>query len=134
MNTNRVTLTQLADHLENGQCIHEYFNFGNWNGGTIYENSKINGCGTNGCAIGELPALDSNWSFFSSGVLVFKNDVFTNDTLSDYFDITIDAVNHLFFPQYQRPSIYGGKTLKNSATKAEVIHNIREFVRITGKN
>lgn len=133
METKRVTLTELADHLEKGECIHEYFDISDFNLGELNQ-KKILNCGTSGCAIGEMPLLDKQWTFFQNGQLLFGGTQVGPSTIADYFEIEFRGAYHLFYPLSQDVNKYGGTTLDYDATKAEVIHNIREFVRITGKN
>lgn len=59
---NKERLIALAEHLEVGQLIHKVFDFNKLNTGSTRENP----CGSNGCAIGELPAIDNNWYFLDA--------------------------------------------------------------------
>jgi len=61
-------LLKLADHLESGKLGHPTFDFTTFNSTLRYDMSPrkpvVPGCGTNGCAIGELPVLFPKlWKF-----------------------------------------------------------------------
>jgi hypothetical protein len=131
MNQN-ITLQQLADHLETGELIHEKFDI-LWFNKLPQKEHKYPNCGTVGCAMGEMPALDDRFTFDTSGVLCFLNhDVYVID-IAIYFNISEEAACHLFFSKLQNPPLYGGKVLGDYATKEDVIFNIREFLKLKQK-
>lgn len=133
-NQPNITLSQLADHLEKGELVHDVFDFRAFNGLPLKQDSKHFNCGTSGCAMGEMPALDSRFSFNHLGNLCFCEHKVVSKTIADYFRIEDLAAIHLFFPYQQEPEKYGGKRLKYEATKKEVIANIRAFIEISNKS
>lgn len=111
-------LLQLAEHLEKGQLGHQTFDFTTLNDGPFH----TDGCGTTGCALGELPILfHDDWKFKRiNNVItghairyipalkdnlhvhrnVFHRNVFHGpyqDT-ERYFDLTETEVEFLFSP------------------------------------
>jgi hypothetical protein len=132
MQNQNITLQQLLDHLENGERMHKKFDFTGFN---IYPKieSKYPNCGTAGCAIGEMPALDSRWRFNPespmNGGMIFNLESVNCRFIAEYFGIDIEEAWHLFFPHSQEPHLYGGKHLDNYATIEEVIFNLKEFLK-----
>jgi hypothetical protein len=132
-NQANITLQQLLDHLENGERIHKEFNFSGFN---IFPNveSKYPNCGTAGCAIGEMPALDSRFIFsdlFSTkGTMTFGERLVNAQFISEYFGISNDEAWHLFFPHSQEPQLYGGNHLDGYATIEDVIFNLKAFLEL----
>lgn len=127
MNAER--LLKLAEHLEKGELAHKTFDFGCFNGGKI---SQANSCGTMGCALGELPAIDPEWYWLGDNVLwTGRTDSMSAWQCAEkYFDIDGIEAEHLFFPKEQLPEEFGGILLDCDATKEEVASNIRAFVAI----
>lgn len=145
-------LLQLADHLENGKLGHKHFNFSTYNDffsdqadvedqDLSYHEymAKHNRCGTAGCAIGEMPFLDpENWGFSDGGFipslkcLLDTRDFEQMDTAKfsgmAYFGISMYEYVHLFVPNSQSPSIYGGKHLAGKVKKEDVAAGIRAYL------
>lgn len=121
-------LLKLAEHLEKGKLGHKKFDFAVYNCG---EEDK-RGCGTNGCAIGELPILfPRKWKFDFFGNPRLK--IGSASEMADgkeFFNLDNDEYNHLFVPQYQTPHLFGGKYLGDNATRKQVAKNIRSFIRV----
>jgi hypothetical protein len=123
---NKDRLLQLAQHLETGQLGHKVFDFG------IYNSANEPYCGTSGCAIGECPILwPHHWCFGPCGSPILRTSTWGYDSAQDaqeWFDIGFDQRAHLFVPEQQMTNLFGGKYLKETATKEEVAANIRAFV------
>jgi hypothetical protein len=127
-----ITLQQLADHLEKGELIHKDFSI-LWFNKLPQKEHKYPNCGTVGCAMGEMPALDDRFTFDTSGDLYFLNHHVYVSAISKYFNISVEEAWHLFFPRLQNTFLYGGKDLESDATKEDVIFNIREFLKLKQK-
>jgi hypothetical protein len=127
-NQQNITLQQLLDHLENGERIHKEFSI-LWFNKLPQKEHKYHNCGTVGCAIGEMPALDNRFFFHPSGTLYFLDTYVCNSTISKYFNISEEAAGHLFFTGCQTP-LYGGKDLTNNATIEDVIFNLNAFLEL----
>ena len=132
-------LKMLLQHLETGEMLHKNFDFSAYNKNVKGEVNGIANCGTSGCALGEMPILDSDFTFNRGRALYFKNNYvyfITDNNLKEhaellkYFNLNKDEFNHLFYPIKQNVELYGGQLLKSSATKSEVINNIKEFLKI----
>lgn len=132
-------LLQLADYLDAGQFLHKEFNYKYVDDGPITEN----GCGTAGCALGELPGCFPDlWEYREiygriSPVLIgfeaLRKKSSTHGTgiisaASIFFDIPEDFTRHLFTPEYQRPVKYGSSLLYEDATPSQVAQHIRDSV------
>ncbi len=124
-----VTLHQLLDHLENGQRIHEKFDISWYNSNqSRNKESRFLNFGTSGCAIGEMPALDSRFRFNMNYSLVFNEEPVNSKLISQYFGISNSETWHLFYPHSQNIGLFGGKYLEDNATIEEVIDNLKEFL------
>ena len=121
-------LLKLAQHLETGKLGHKDFDFNRINGGEFDER----GCGTLGCAIGELPIVfPSSWKFVSNYVTRIRSEhigYFDEETVRLWFGTTIEEDDHLFYPDMQNPKEYGGRVLGSSAKREQVAKNIRAFI------
>jgi hypothetical protein len=111
-------LLKLADHLISGKLGHKVFDFALFNGGfnSGVDWSKPNICGTNGCAIGELPVVWPKifkWQF---------TDQPTGTNIVKWFDINKEEHDYLFFPTDRKNS------LPKNATKEAVAGRIYHFV------
>jgi hypothetical protein len=149
---NKQRLLQIADHLESGKLLHKNFDFTVINA-NLFEGAKLTNvddiahpCGTNGCAIGELPAIwpeDWTWISNSYGKIIPRN---TSEKaalwkdVENWFDIDTAESSILFIPH--DPNDYLPKVviagirmdgLPSSATKEEVAANIRKFVSLKEK-
>lgn len=136
-------LRELAQHLLKGKLGHEKFDFATFNEG-------FNGCGTNGCAIGECPVLwPEIWCF--SYDMAYPVFITTNENqyvgktasvwedVKSFFGINMLMAAHLFSPSSkedytgdwdnisQSTMVYGGQLLDDRATKSEVAQNILLF-------
>lgn len=150
-------LLKLATHLEKGKLIHEKFNFAEFNVSTdevkkrvwdeYYELSyeerkktaypdsyiidvKPYSCGTSGCALGEMPAVDKkNWNFNKTAMPHLKGThLGAFESAADYFGLPEGATDHLFAPYSQRKKDFGGRRLGKDAKPAQVAANIRAFI------
>ncbi len=130
MNARR--LLKLAEHLETGKLGHKIFDFDHIN----YGKRDERGCGTNGCAIGELPIVfPRSFKFHTYENIHWDGDLtyIPNSGLSafpaaeDFFGISSDETEKLFCP-YGNDGEEWGKLLDNGATRKQVAKNIRAFV------
>jgi hypothetical protein len=135
-------LLQLADYLEAGNLLHEQFDFSMIDYGPFQEKT---GCGTAGCAIGELPGCFSqDWVFYLNGPraspilkgteesFTIKGHLYVTQTeifnqVSEYFGISTRMAEHLFLPYGQYEHF---KQLEDEATAKQVARNIRKTVKL----
>lgn len=124
---NKQRLQELAQHLLRGNLGHTEFNFLSYHTETQ--------CGTTGCALGEMPYLrPDGWKMIDElPVLVsIKNldhrELLVESCAMEWFDISIDEVNHLFYAHLQDPEYYGGYYLNGKATAKDVAENILMFI------
>ncbi len=123
MNLGNERLLKLATHLESGKLGHEVFDF------SEYNNTQKPECGTSGCALGECPiAFPDDWEFDSCGIPVTPESQGPMSSSMDFFNLTKEQHEHLFIPNKQCVSEYGGNYLDETATAAQVAANIRAFV------
>lgn len=133
---NRDLLEQIADALERGDLI-TGFDFNKINIGELetreYHSKVIPNCGTMQCAAGMLPGFTDKAYFDDNGSLwIFldsRNEIVSPRVLAEFFDISMTAAGHLFYPNQQMPVKYGGKLLDRYATATEVGENIKEFLK-----
>lgn len=122
-------LIQLAEHLESGKLAHGSFDFAQYNYFTS-DYAEPNMCGTAGCALGECPAIwPEEWEWWYNNVGLAKSQAKGIWAAIEWFGISAGAAQHLFYPECQIPSEYGGVWLSTNATAEEVASNIREFVK-----
>ncbi len=123
-------LLKLADHLEYGKIGHAKFDFSVLNSDETRLPMRGK-CGTLGCAIGECPiAFPEDWGFFETGIRIFNNPAADEwRSVTEFFQITQYAAQHLFMPFDQDVEKYGGEHLGDNATKEKVAANIRVFVK-----
>lgn len=134
-------LLKLAEHLEKGKLIHKVFDFATFNSEKKepipgwdyhkYIEAKPYKCGTLGCALGEMPAVDKKkWNFDKTANPHLKGTRKSAwDSAEEYFGISDTAVEHLFSPHSQDTDEYGGVLLGDDATAKQVASNIRKFVK-----
>ncbi len=103
---NKERLLQLATHLKSGVLGHKVFDFNVINcshndRGLVSALMPVSGvCGTNGCAIGEMPIVFPEHAFFGDMSVSGKND--DGDLIHDFefaehfFDITEEESSFLF--------------------------------------
>lgn len=117
---NKERLLTLAAHLRTGKMGHKIFNFAVLN--TDDDDNHVNVCGTQGCAMGELPIVWPEKFDFRS---------FDMDKVQIWFDIDI---YERFFLFYHRPKVIFAtyNTLPEDATKEEVALHIEKFVENGG--
>jgi len=122
-------LEKLGNHLMTGQLLHKVFDFSVFNSDLSYGEYMPNVCGTNGCAIGELPAIDPI-RFRFMGNCVFDN---TNDDAieadNNPFNLIYGQFFYLFLPMDYCNNI---KQLPHNATRYEVGQRILDFVNAKG--
>jgi hypothetical protein len=121
-------LLKLAEHLETGKLGHEVFNYHVVNGGALGEQLYDNGCGSCGCALGELPYAfpeDFKWKDGWPCRIDDPNpDVPLSYEANKFFQITERECQHLFCGQM----LPGFGRLGPQPTKEQVAANIRAFV------
>jgi len=128
---NKARLLKLAEHLERGELGHDQFDFSL----VTFGPTKPNGCGSNGCAIGELPMVFDEWKYQCDGSIrrLSFNGKSTEygpwEDVESFFDIDSDASDHLFLPEEQNVAAFGGEYLEVDATRQQVAFNIRAFVK-----
>lgn len=123
----RNRLLKLARHLESGKLGHDKFEFS-----TIH---RVN-CKTAGCAIGECPYVFRHaWTFRDTTPRLFRsraNGILRNASFQDaesWFGLEREESTHLFNPNCQQPTLYGGRMLGDGAKKESVAANIRAFIK-----
>ena len=137
---NKERLLAMADHLERGQLGTIQFNFA-----LIQDGPKQpNGCGTVGCALGEMPILFPNavtW-LHSEAPDDFRMKSLEDDSASHFafgvarsvFDLEDMYTEALFAPtdddnkSFSIIKDFGGVELTDNSTKEQVASNIRKFV------
>jgi len=128
-------LLKLADHLERGQLGHKNFDY---NAINLVEQgipAEPNGCGSSGCALGEMPIVfPDDWEFVSIGSHIHsvtrKKDVNSEWlalSVAQYFEITCNQVEYLFCPASTINPLFG------NATRHQVAQHIRDFVERNGQ-
>lgn len=119
---NRERLEKLAAHLETGQLGHAVFDF------SVF-NDAPSRCGTNGCAIGELPIVfPDDWVFSKSGVPALSDGSASAcsacriwENVEGYFEIS-GGQSDLLFLSGSPP------LLPRTATRNHVAARIRELL------
>lgn len=102
----RRRLLKLIRHLERGKLGHPVFDFSCFN-----EGEKVNGCRTNGCAIGECPVIfPKKWRFrmfidWPEEVPVIKglntlrvDGDYCIESASQFFGVSYDVAFEMFTP------------------------------------
>jgi len=113
-------LLKLAQHLETGKLGHDGFDF------KVYHDEGD--CGTVGCAIGECPTVfPDDWEI-DRHEPVLRGYSSQAQSAMNFFFINRPQYHHLFVPNMQKPSQFGGVDLDGDATKEQVAANIRSFV------
>jgi len=129
-------LEKLATHLESGKLGHRKFDFNVINVDKDNpEEPTYNVCGTNGCAMGELPILHpKSWMFDNvKGVERVHPVVPWHAQIENWYGIDDPEANHLFCPEDQNTKQYGGANLSKTASRKSVASNIRAFLKIKTK-
>ncbi len=95
---------------------HKKFDFNHFNDG-------LDICGTMGCMAGELPILyPDEWLFDGIFVRLTHGEMMrVADDLTEFFNIPIDEVYHLFYPWSQNSKIYP-YFLKHSELSVHILH------------
>lgn len=138
---NKERLLKLADHLEHGKLGHKVFDYTkwNWNDRNKFPDARQvpeYSCGTNGCAIGEMPILEpEEWEFDSVGLPQLKNGIPGYKIVPSplicaarWFDITMSDAMALFAGDKECAEHLGINPLKDTTTKEQVAATIRYFV------
>lgn len=127
MNAER--LLKLADHLESGQRGHPAFDF------TVLSQGErlANGCGSAGCALGELPFLFPREWFFIRSTDFFggiydpvMDGLNTRESGMEFFGIDRDEYENLFLMGDRAP--WNDADLEDDATPQQVAQGLRNFV------
>lgn len=115
---NKQRLQQIHDHMLSNKRRHKVFNYG------TYDSE----CGTVGCIIGECPILwPSDWEFdpWHNPEIRHPEFIINNhgspviNDIMEWFEITEDEANHLFYPSNNLPE---------TATLKEVCTNLQSFI------
>ena len=120
----RWRLLKLAEHLESGTLGHANFDFRVSN---IGETDK-KGCGSTGCALGELPILFPKQWRFQAGCVILRIDS-TGDLFHDsaaFFGIDLIDAERLFIPGVL--CLWNDAVLYGKASRYDVAASIRQFV------
>ena len=139
MNTER--LRKVEAHLRSGKLGHRVFDFARFNAGfsEIYDEK---GCGSHGCALGELPFIfPEEWAFSKTGLrdpYWFNNmAVFRKSSLDQaalFFDLTFAEICQLFVPfEPSTEERFGIYPLPYKASPKEVADNIDLFIKYKEK-
>lgn len=137
-------LEKLAKHLKKGKLAHDTFNFAEVNDTSSGLTSRVRyaerGCGTNGCAYGEIPKLwpkQFRWSsdyveptFTLRGVVNGRNMF---EVCRSWFGLSDGETYLLFVPVVDRSKVHipkdsGCRVQRASATFQQVGNNIMRFV------
>lgn len=130
-------LEKLRDHLAQPQekLAHDKFCFDVWNGQPSRASKKkfaTRGCGTAGCAFGELPYLFPDEFMWGDGCVIRTKPTSSPhnivDGSSNFFGLTSAESLHLFMPNNQNPDAYGGIYLRSYSSLPEVTENMRIFI------
>jgi hypothetical protein len=126
-------LLKLAEHLERGKLGHKVFDFSRVNG-FVNCNPSRKACGTNGCAMGELPVVFPKSFKFGDTIgceteVVDVNGWDVHDAVDPFFGLGSEESGHLFYPNEQKPKLFGGRKLGPKATRKQVAANIRDFIK-----
>lgn len=142
-------LAQIVEHLVSGQLMHKEFNFAVLNSSDPIDDS---GCGSNGCAIGEFPAIWPNdWRFIKEYSPYKDNSpgvFYTPGLLDEYLSyhgvshnvllwlsLTKDQAEYLFYPAcnngFPKPGTVN--QMPGNATRYEVTARIRKFIASDGE-
>lgn len=114
---NKERLMKIVEHLRHGKLGHKVFDFSHINV-DVTDNGSItpaNGhCGTNGCAMGELPIIWPDQ---------FKFDIVASLTYGTkrWLELTNDEMDYLFYP-------CSANGLYVDSTKEQVADNIEQYV------
>lgn len=138
------SLRKLANHLLTGKLGHKKFNFSVWNSDKNEYGSSIapespDGCGTNGCAIGELPFVFPK-QFRFEGEVVFNKKTqkkITSLTNNELFGLNEKEFDHLFLPDSQIREWSKNKRnhyLTGKSTRKRVGENILYFCELVGQD
>ncbi len=134
-------LEKVYDHLMTGELGHKKFDFNCYNNITDkdldkekykrfinvehFKMSKINMCGTVGCAEGEFPIIWPKTFIFSGNLIKHLGEV---EEPYAWFGLEPEEYDHLFYPNSQNPKEHGGKKLRKNASKESVAANIKAFL------
>ncbi len=144
-------LELLIDHLENGKLGHNTFDFSAFNKFVKWDDDELElidddsqfeenyySCGTNGCAMGELPILfPDKWLFVKDEVLLIRktitslksaNKISSYDDATLFFQIPISDVYSMFHPYWYDTLSYQDKPMSKDSTKKEVIENMKKYI------
>lgn len=132
-------LLKLAEHLERGKLEHKKFDFAAINVDKDDNILVVNGCGFAGCAIGECPAaFPRQWHWSAGGAMLRArsgsslrgaNTEIGFASAEQFFGLNDLESAHLFAPQCQITSSYGGRELGGGASAKSVAKNIRAFIK-----
>ena len=119
----KLTIKRLEKAIEFWSTLKQHqFNFASYVTKTDHK-----GCGTVCCLAGWLPDIDPeyykwfNRSFYSTT----RTGKRTHKHESDYFGISDELENHLFLPEEQNHSIFGGEVLFIDTTLEAAINNAK---------
>lgn len=118
-------LEKLATHLEKAKLAHEKFNFNVFNSGRRISRLR---CASEGCAIGECPAVfPRQWKWHQGSVSLTNGHPFEEKrSAMEFFGLTMEDATKLFYPTSRNEDVVG--RLKETATRFQVAAGIREFL------
>lgn len=123
----RKRLLKLIRHLERGKLHHKVFDFSTWD-----EGPKINGCRTNGCAVGECPGLfPRQWNFRPTRVADMNVPALIDMRIPMWDDITIVSAAKFFGVTYLVAHTMftpEGSNLPYRAKRKTVAKHLRKFL------
>ncbi len=125
-------LLKLADHLKHGKLGHAVFDYDVMNmnrnmDGRAYCLPPPHTCGSNGCALGELPfCFPDEWEFDSNGIPVLKKNKNQICDWIQFFDISEKDMQFIFYPRQNSEDNPDG--LPKGATSYDVAKRIRAFI------
>jgi hypothetical protein len=123
-----------------GQLGHKKFDFLTWNRhrDNVFDGPKYK-CGYAGCAIGECPIVfPGSWVFSIAADPVLKENkdkmgAHPFDDAKEFFALDREETEHLFVPDHQDYSRFGGMPLGENATRQQVAMNIYAFIEVKKK-
>lgn len=145
-------LQKVVTHLKGDKIGHAKFDFSKFHQEPTFLNKIFGHCGSNGCAIGELPLIfPQSWEFCPitsnfDGTLIGKGirrkgtpSMVTGKvrtSVEEFFGLNQAEAIHLFWPENQTrswlPPSRDGEALHKDASKAEVVENMEYFIANAG--
>ena len=124
-------LNQLAKHLIAGELGYEEFDFNHYNESTLSKGFDKQGCGTSGCAIGEMPFVFSeDWHFAGTSPALKKGsaNIIAIDA-KRYLGLNSDQYESLFIPNGEPLKGDTRRMIGPAATAKRVGNHILKFIK-----